>query len=189
MKNTLLSILATIGVFAAFDASAQPIAGDWNGAAGDLEMANYLDSSATLPAKTTNVFVQSYGTFTNSQPSTVSAANTNLNFLPTHDYAGIGVMFSLTGSATSTNQLLVFGSTNQCANFDATPVFQSGLIAPGNGVSFSTNCVISNNIFNPYTHYGFALYSTGTTAGSNALLELRLPKPAAARPWWDRDQD
>jgi hypothetical protein len=127
-----------------------------------------LDGTATLPALSTNTFIVDSTTNVFGAPGTTS----NLVQVCTEfDY--VAFTFSFTGSATSTNSLLIHKSYDGGATFETMPAFQYLNIAPG-VASFRTNDVLD---LRGVSHIAFVLRNSGTTAASDALLKVNLKSP------------
>jgi hypothetical protein len=153
----------TLAILAALvTADAQPIT-----------LGNLQGNAAVIPVNSTNTFWPASG-ITNSYNVPNAATYTpNLLSVNCSEFDKPGVTFAFTGTATSTNGIAVYRSYDDGHTFEAVPGFSATGIAPG-AASFITNFVIDAT---GATHIAFKVTGTGTTASTNALLEVRLKRP------------
>lgn len=177
MKKTLLSstisslmgLALLIGLFAAIapPANAQ-IAGIYPAISG---------GAVVFPANSTNV-AWVY-TLTNGVPNGVITTNTyglpgtatNLT-LSTANYDYVGFTWAFTGTATSTNSVLIYRSKDG-VNYESTASFQYLNIAPG-AAAFVTNATLD---IHGDASLAFVIRSSGTTAATNNSVSLNLKGP------------
>lgn len=131
--------------------------------------------TAFTPPLTTNVLFSSVtASNTYSQPGIGSLApNTNLWTMNVAQFDYVGLTWAFTGTATSTNDLLIFKSYDKGLTFETVPSFQYLGIAPG-AAAFETNGSLD---VHGVTTLAFVLKSRGTTYTTNNLLEVNLKSP------------
>jgi hypothetical protein len=180
MKFTKLFRAVALGIAVALASAATGMAQNIGlYSPGDISASGVL----VFPAATTNTFytyattngVQNGVIVTNSYgtPSITAGSNTNLLSLPVADFDYCGLTFALTGTATSTNALSIYKSFDNGNTFEATPTFSYTAIAPG-AAGYLTNASLD---IHGVTTLGFLVKSSGTTFGTNALLEINLKAP------------
>lgn len=131
--------------------------------------------SSVIPATSTNLVYTYY--FTNGVANGVIATNnignpgtaTNMAVnIQNYDY--VGLTFGYTGTATSTNSLLVYKSFDNGANYETAATFQYLTLAPG-AAGWVTNASLD---VHGVTTLAFQVKNSGTTAATNVVLELNL---------------
>ena len=132
-------------------------------------------NTVILSAGTTNVIIPVSGTTNtyNAPAAGAIASNTNLLTVPVSQFDYVGLTWAFTGTATSTNSLLIFKSFDGGATYEKTASFQYTGIAPG-AAGLITNAALD---VHGVTTLGFELRSPGTTAPTNVLLELNNKSP------------
>lgn len=99
-----------------------------------------------------------------------TSSNLTLN-VSDYDYAGL--TFGLTGTATSTNSLLIYKSFNNGTTYESVASFQYLNIAPG-AAAYATNASLD---IHGVSRLAFVLQSSGTTFGTNILLQMNFKAP------------
>jgi hypothetical protein len=133
--------------------------------------------TTVLPAASTNVAIV-YSTViaggvTNNviQTNTFGLPGTSTNLvLPVSQFDYAGLTFAFTGTATSTNDLLIFKSFDRGATYEPTPSFTFTNLAPG-AAAYLTNGALDIHGVNAL---GFVIKNKGTTIATNVLLEINL---------------
>ena len=122
---------------------------------------------AVIPASKTNTV------YFDSSTNIWGNANTSSNLtLTVADFDYVGLTYSQTGTATSTNILSIFKSMNNGVTYEANASY-SYTVAPG-AAAYATNALLD---LRGCTHIAFTIRSTGTTAATNALLQVNLKAP------------
>lgn len=131
--------------------------------------------AVVIPAGTTNkVYVY---TLTNGVPNGTITTNTYGNpgtatnlTLNVQDYDYAGLVFTFTGTATSTNDLLVYRSYDNGATYEANAGFSYTGLAPG-AATYVTNALLD---VRGVSRLAFVIKSAGTTYATNAAIKLNL---------------
>lgn len=171
LRSTISSLTALVllaGLFAIAIPAQGQIAGVYPAISG---------GAVVFPAATTNV-AWVY-TLTNGVPTGVITTNTYGNpgtatnlalTVANYDYAGF--TWAFTGTATSTNSLLIYRSKDG-VNYESTASFQYLNVAPG-AASYTTNVTL--DIHGDYS-LAFVVRSSGTTFATNNTISLNLKSP------------
>lgn len=128
----------------------------------------FTGGTTIFPASSTNKYV--VGGVTNVWGAPGSATNT---VQTVGDYDYVGLTWGFTGTATSTNDLLVYKSFDNGVTFETNPSFTYTNIAPG-AAAFVTNASLD---VHAVTHIAIVSRSRGTTDGTNQLVEFNLKMP------------
>jgi hypothetical protein len=136
-------------------------------------LAGLTGGTAVIPINSTNTFNPT-STSTNSFNVPNGATfQTNTLSLTCSEFDKPAVTFAFTGTATSTNGIAVYRSYDDGRSYEKVPAFSATSIAPG-AASFITNAVIDAT---GASSIALVVTGTGTTASTNALLEVRLKSP------------
>jgi hypothetical protein len=137
----------------------------------------FTGGTIVLPSATTNT-AYIYQLTNGVQNGVIStnvwgAPGTSTNLvLNVSEYDYVGFTWSLTGTATSTNDILIYKSFDNGGFWEATPTFSytqvPGAAAGGTNVSLDVHGV---------TSLAFVSRSRGTTSASNNVVELNLKSP------------
>jgi hypothetical protein len=158
MKKIFLAILTVAALAIASTATAQ-----------NIGLYRILSGgTTTVPAGVTNQIV--VGGVTNQYGLPGTATNLAQSV---QDYNTAGLTISLTGTATSTNSVLIYKSFDNGTTYEANPSFSYTGIAPG-AAAWSTNASLT---LTDVTTLGFVVKSSGTTDATNVLVELNLKAP------------
>jgi hypothetical protein len=169
MIKSLLSIVATVALCAAASAQVADV----------YPLVSSPTGSAVIPPNSTNVIwsyptTNSIATNTYNVPAAAnSAANTNLLIQPCGEFNSFGLTWAFTGTATSTNDLLIYPSYDKGLTFSAVPLWQATGIAPG-AASFITNASVTCT---DATTLALVVRNRGSTASTNNVLETVLKSP------------
>lgn len=139
-------------------------------------LSQYINGSTTvIPALSTNVVViPGWSTNVyNSPAGRNSIANTNLMTFNVSEFDYPALTWAFTGTATSTNSLLIYPSYDKGRTFAVVPIWQALNIAPG-AADFETNAAIDAH---SVTTLAVVIRNTGTTLATNALVEFNLKSP------------
>jgi hypothetical protein len=177
MKKILGSILLAAGLLAATIPAQAQVAGLYP-VLMSTAPTNGTGQSIVFPANSTNqVFVYTLTNgvangviVTNNYGNPGTATNLALN-ITSYDY--VGLTWGFTGTATSTNSLLIYKSFDNGANYETTASFQYLNIAPG-AAGWVTNASLD---VHGVSTLAFVVKSSGTTAGTNNVLEVNLKSP------------
>lgn len=182
MKNLVLSIATAVAVIAGDCLTADAQAFTYTDASRGLaipETSGFFPlltgGSTQIPALSTNTFFYGasapYSTNVFGVPSASLWGATNLLTVNCTEIQNVGVTFSFTGTANSTNALAIYVSRD--GGFTYCPFWTSGNLSPGAAL-YGTNF----NLYVPgATTLAFAVTGTGTTGSTNALLEANLSYP------------
>jgi hypothetical protein len=163
LKQFVIAAVITLGI--AFTASAQK--------AQTYTLAGLTGGTAVIPIASTNTFnPTSASTNTFNVPNGATFVTNTLS-LTCSEFDKPAVTFAFTGTATSTNSIAVYRSYDDGRSYEAVPTFSATGIAPG-AASFITNAVIDAT---GASSIALKVTGTGTTASTNALLEVRLKSP------------
>jgi len=171
----LKNIFSIAALFAGIaQVGAQQLTPGWAGERAGLHLIFPMDGMATLPPTTTNTFWTASSTNVYNSPGVGSLApNTNLLLLNVASDGDAGLTFAFTGTATSTNGLLIYPSYDKGLTYSSIPIWSCQNIAPG-AAAFETNADLD---LKTVTTLAFVAQSTGTTPATNALLEVFLKSP------------
>ena len=134
--------------------------------------------SVVFPANSTNTVYTYF--YTNGVANGVSTTNlignpgtsTNLTqSVVNYDY--VGLTWGFTGTATSTNSLLIYKSFDNGANYEGAATFQYLNVAPG-AAGYVTNASLD---VHGVTTLAIVVKNSGTTASTNNVLEFNLKSP------------
>jgi len=174
--NFIIALLGLLAALALPTVANAQIAGIYPTLATTSIPTNGNGVALIFPTGTTNQTISVF--YTNGVANGVLTTNqyglpgtaTNL-VIQIYNYDYVGLTLSLIGTATSTNDVLIYKSFDQGRIFEATPSFSYTGIAPGNGVTYSTNASLD---VHGVTTLAFVVKSYGTTSTTNNGVELNL---------------
>ena len=173
-KNHLFAVATFLAIALGTATAPAQISAVYPAVANTAITTNGTSVALVFPANSTNL-TYSYA-YTNGVLNGVITTNqyglpgttTNLA-LTVANYDYVGFTWSLTGTATSTNSLLIYRSKDG-VYYEATPSFQYLNIAPG-AATFTTNATL--NVQGDST-LAFVVKSSGTTGTTNNTVSLNL---------------
>jgi hypothetical protein len=168
IKKLFFSIVAAIAFGTAASAQVADVYPIINGNGTAVLLANSTNVVVTSP--TTNSFATNSW---NVPAGAAIASNTNLLIQPCSEFNSFGLTWAFTGTATSTNDLLVYPSYDKGQTFAAIPIWSAIGVAPG-AASFITNASVSCT---DATTLAFVVKNRGTTSTTNNLVEVSLKSP------------